>query len=420
MKFTDINLIDQLQSALVKQGYEEPTPIQEKAIPPILEGKDLMGIAQTGTGKTAAFALPLLQELSASRNVPSRGSPRALILAPTRELAAQIHDSIKAYGKNLHMTSTVIFGGVGQNPQVKALNRGIDVLVATPGRLLDLMQQGHVTLDKVEVFVLDEADRMLDMGFIHDVKRIAAKLPKQRHTLFFSATMSAEISKLAASMLTDPVRVEVAPQATTVEKIDQYVLFVDQNNKDDLLLKLLEQEHLDRVLVFTRTKHRANKVVKTLMRNKVGAAAIHGNKSQTARTQALKAFKTGDVRVLVATDIAARGIDVESISHVINYDLPNEAESYVHRIGRTARAGAEGTAYSFCAAQERDDLRAIEKLIRMEVPVMDHGFHSETAKNATGSAARAPKKQPFNRKPRGPPRGKPRKGGSKGRAPKRR
>ena len=400
MRFTELKLIDPIQQALVKEGFEEPTPIQEKAIPPILEGRDLIGIAQTGTGKTAAFGLPLLQELYEARNVPSRGAPRALILAPTRELAAQIHQALKAYGKNLHLTSTVIFGGVGQNPQVKALNRGIDVLVATPGRLLDLMQQGHIRLDKIEVFVLDEADRMLDMGFIHDVKKVIARLPKKRHSLFFSATMPPQVAELAGSMLVDPVRVEVTPQATTVEKIDQHVLFVDQKQKDQLLLKLLEAEHLERVLVFTRTKHRANKVATLLNKNGVGAAAIHGNKSQTARTQALKDFKRGKARVLVATDIAARGIDVESISHVINFDLPNEPESYVHRIGRTARAGKEGTAYSFCAADERDMLRAIEKLTGQKVPQMDHDFHSETAKNATGAAARPPKKQPFNRKPR--------------------
>lgn len=413
MKFTDMNLIEPLQNALVKQGYTQPTPIQEQAIPAILEGKDLLGIAQTGTGKTAAFSLPLLQELAQSRNVPSRGAPRALILAPTRELAAQIAQAIKGYGKNLNLTSTVIFGGVGQNPQVSALNRGIDILIATPGRLLDLMEQRFVTLDRVEIFVLDEADRMLDMGFIRDVKKIVKTLPKKRHTLFFSATMPPAVAELASEMLTSPVRVEVTPQATTVEKIDQYVFFVDEPKKDDLLLKLLEHENLDRVLVFTRTKHRANKVVKTLSQAKIDADAIHGNKSQSARTLALKNFKTDRIRVLVATDIAARGIDVEGISHVINYDLPNEPESYVHRIGRTARAGAEGTAYSFCSSQERDDLRGIEKLIRMSVPIMDHDFHSETAKNATGSAARAPKKQPFNRKPRGPPR-KGSKGSSKG------
>ncbi len=394
-KFTDIPLIEPLQRALQHEGYVQPTPIQAQSIPYLLEGKDLLGIAQTGTGKTAAFTLPLLQHLTTNKRIPPRASPRALILAPTRELAAQIGQSVATYGKHLRITYTTIFGGVGYGPQISALNRGVDVLIATPGRLLDLLEQRLVNLGHVEVFILDEADRMLDMGFFKDIKKIIPLLPPKKQTLLFSATMPNEIASLANSLLKNPIRVEITPQATTVERIDQKVLFVDKENKERLLLALLSQQHLERVLVFTRTKHVANKVALNLHKAGVKSDAIHGNKSQAARTEALKNFKNGRTRVLVATDIAARGIDIDSISHVINYELPNEAESYVHRIGRTARAGAEGTAYSFCAADERDLLRAIERSIRMQIPVMAHPMHSETAKNATGNAARQPPRMPF-------------------------
>ncbi len=382
-------LIQPLQKALDKQGYSIPTPIQSQSIPGLLEGRDLIGVAQTGTGKTAAFVLPILQMMKHKHKI------QTLVLAPTRELAAQIGESFSVYGKFLNFKHTVIFGGVKQGNQVKAIKKGVDILVATPGRLLDLMQQGIISLKDIEFFVLDEADRMLDMGFLPDIKRVIEKLPDKRQSLFFSATMSPEISKLARSFLKDPLHVEVAPQATTVDKIDQKVFFVDSGSKNNLLVKLLEHEHLTSVLVFTRTKHRANKLANFLNKNKIYADAIHGNKSQKARTRALKDFKSGKVKVLVATDIAARGIDVNDISHVINYEIPNEAESYVHRIGRTARAGKEGTAYSFCAAQERKYLHDIEKLIKQHIDVMDHEFHSEEAKNAKGSAARPPKKGNF-------------------------
>jgi ATP-dependent RNA helicase RhlE len=359
-----------------------------------LENRDLIGIAQTGTGKTAAFVLPILQKLSEANKPSKPRAPRVLVLAPTRELAAQIGDSFSTYGQFIRFRYTVVFGGVGQGPQVKALAHGVDVLIATPGRLLDLLDQGHVKLNEVEFFVLDEADRMLDMGFIKDVYRIVPLLPVKRQSLFFSATMSPQIAELARKLLTSPVHVEVSPQATTVEKIDQFVFFVDQENKDNLLFGLLQHNHLRSVLVFTRTKHRANKVALMLNKNKIEADAIHGNKSQNQRTKAMDDFKSGNVRVLVATDIAARGIDIEDISHVINYDLPNEPENYVHRIGRTARAGSDGTAYSFCAADERDYLRSIEKLTRQEIEVAEHHYHSETARNATGDAAKpAPRTQ---------------------------
>ncbi len=394
MSFDNLSLIYQLQRALSEEGYTTPTPIQAQSIPHLLNGRDLIGIAQTGTGKTAAFILPILQNMSGSYSKPRPGSPRVLVLAPTRELAAQIGDSFATYGKYTRFKHTVIFGGVGQNPQVRSLSKGVDSLVATPGRLLDLIDQGHIELSSVEYFVLDEADRMLDMGFINDVHKIVSMLPKKRQSLFFSATMSQEISELAGKLLSNPEKVEVTPQATTVELIDQFIFFVDSEKKNQLLLQLLRSNHLDCVLIFTRTKHRANKVTEMLNKNRISAGAIHGNKSQTHRTKTLQNFRSNHLRVLVATDIAARGIDVENISHVINYDLPNISESYVHRIGRTARAGAEGTAFSFCAADERDFLRDIEKLIRMELEVAEHHYHSEKARNATGDAARpAPRQQ---------------------------
>ena len=394
--FKDLNLIPPLERALTKQGYTIPTPIQSKSIPDLLLGKDLIGIAQTGTGKTAAFVLPILQRMTEKY-------PRiikTLVLAPTRELAAQIGESFSAYGEFLKFKHTVIFGGVSQGKQVHALARGVDILVATPGRLLDLMNQRKLSLNNIEFFVLDEADRMLDMGFINDIKKIITRLPQKRQTLFFSATMSREINNLAKTLLKNPIHVEVAPQATTVESVKQYLFFIDQPSKEDLLLELLRQKHLTRVLIFTRTKHRANKLALFLSKNNIFSDAIHGNKSQNARNQAIKNFKNGRIKVLVATDIAARGIDIDNISHVINFELPNEPESYIHRIGRTARAGADGTAFSFCAADERNYLRDIEKLIRQKIEVMDHTFHSETAKNAVGAAAKPPPKKQFGRNSR--------------------
>lgn len=382
-------LIPELRRAVAEQGYSSPTPIQTAAIPHLLQGRDLIGCAQTGTGKTAAFALPILQYLTHHPRKAASKRPRVLILAPTRELAAQIGASTANYGRHLPLTHTVIFGGVGQNPQVQALHRGVDILVATPGRLLDLMGQGLLCLEAVEVFVLDEADRMLDMGFLPDIRRVIGQLPTRRQSLFFSATMESPVVALARSLVRDAVHVAVTPDAPTVEKIVQHVLFVDRGDKDALLASLLRNTSWDRVLVFTQMKHVANKVTKKLDQAAIPAVAIHGNKSQSARTEALASFKKGRVRVLVATDIAARGLDVTGISHVINYDLPNEPETYIHRIGRTARAGAGGDAISFCSAPERDLLRGIERLIRREVPVKtDHAFHSETARRASGDDSR--------------------------------
>ncbi|HWA50452.1 MAG TPA: DEAD/DEAH box helicase [Dongiaceae bacterium] len=375
--FTDLKLSAPLLQALATEGYETPTPIQAQAIPALLEGRDLLGIAQTGTGKTAAFALPLLQRLTTTDRRAAPRSVRALILTPTRELAVQILDSFRSYGRHLRLSRFAIYGGVSQGPQVQALSRGIDVLIATPGRLLDLMNQGQVKFDGLEAFVLDEADRMLDMGFILPVKRIVAKLPQQRQTLMFSATMPQAVQGLVNSLLKEPVRVEVTPVATTAERIAQRVLFVEKANKRPLLESLMGDKSISRALVFTRTKHGANKVAESLGKAGVRADAIHGNKSQNARQKALNDFRSGKVRVLVATDIAARGIDVDGVTHVINFDLPNEPESYVHRIGRTARAGNEGIAISFCDGEERAYLRDIEKTIRQAVPVdAGHPFHA--------------------------------------------
>jgi len=370
MQFQDLGLNESLVRAVTAEGYTEPTPIQAQAIPHILRGKDLVGCAQTGTGKTAAFALPILHRLFAPKPNAQQRVVRVLVLSPTRELAAQIGENFGAYGQGMGLKHTVIFGGVGQNPQVATLRRGVDILIATPGRLLDLMNQGVVRLNNVEVLVLDEADRMLDMGFIHDMRRIIKVLPTQRQTLLFSATMPKDIQDLANDILIDPVQVEVTPQSTTVEKIAQAVFFVDKKDKRALLEHVLADKSLQRVLVFTRTKHGANKLVRQLEQFNVKAEAIHGNKSQKAREQALANFKAAHIRVLVATDIAARGLDIDNVTHVINYDLPNEPESYVHRIGRTARAGASGIAYSFCDLEERAYLRDIEKLIRLHVPVI--------------------------------------------------
>ncbi len=370
--FENLGLIEPLLRAVAEEGYTEPTPIQVSGIPAVLEGRDLCGVAQTGTGKTAAFALPILQRL-VEHPVPRTAGPRpirVLVLSPTRELAAQIGESFAVYGRHAGQRHAVIFGGVGQDPQTRALRSGLDILVATPGRLLDLMGQGFVKFDRLEVFVLDEADRMLDMGFIHDVRRVINALPHRRQTLFFSATMPQEIEALSADILSDPVRIEVTPPATTVETVEQRLYFVEKGDKRGLLQWLLDDPAITRALVFTRTKHGANRVVEQLAKNRppVRAEAIHGNKSQGARERALGNFKKAATRVLVATDIAARGIDVEGISHVINYDLPNIPESYVHRIGRTARAGAAGVALSFCDSAEREYLPDIERLIRQHIP----------------------------------------------------
>ncbi len=376
--FTELNLIAALQKAVSQEGYVNPTPIQEQAIPHLLRGKDLLGCAQTGTGKTAAFALPILQGLVETGG--RRGRIRALVLTPTRELAAQIKDSFLIYGRHLDILTTVIFGGVKQHHQEKELKKRPDILVATPGRLLDLTAQGYVTLAHLEVFVLDEADRMLDMGFIHDVRRVIAALPTRRQSLFFSATMPPAVEKLASSLLRNPVKVEVTPQATPVERIRQSVFFVDQKNKRKLLEMLLADREVSRALVFTRTKHGASRVAQILKRRKVSVDAIHGDKAQNARTRALEGFRSGKVRVLVATDIAARGIDVESVSHVFNFDLPNVPETYVHRIGRTARAGADGMAFSFCSGMELEDLKEIEKMIGFKIPRgEEHELHSQDA-----------------------------------------
>lgn len=382
-KFTDLNLAEPILKAIEETGYTTPTPIQAQAIPSLLEGKDLLGCAQTGTGKTAAFALPILHRLATNPKRLEPKFPRALILTPTRELAIQIYDSFQVYGKNLKLRHTVIFGGVGQGPQVKALRNGVDVLVATPGRLLDLIEQKCLKLDKVEIFVLDEADRMLDMGFIHSIRKILTMLPRKRHNLFFSATMPKDIVQLADSMLLDPVKVEVTPQATTVELIDQSLMYVDRSKKRDLLRTLLQKKEFQKVIVFTRTKHGANRVAEVLLKNKIPTEAIHGNKSQGARQRALENLKSGKIRVLIATDIAARGIDIDGITHVINYEIPNISESYVHRIGRTARAGTKGVAISFCDAEEKAFIKDIEKLIGKSIPlVVDQPYHSLDVANA--------------------------------------
>lgn len=377
--FSELNLHPNLLRALDEEGYETPTPIQTQAIPPVLAGTDLLGIAQTGTGKTAAFALPMLQLLNSNGHVCQPHTCRALILAPTRELAIQVEESFRNYGRHLPLRSTCIFGGVGDAPQKAALARGVDILVATPGRLLDLMQQRAVHLKQLEIFVLDEADRMLDMGFIHDIRKVIAQLPPRRQNLFFSATMPPEISQLAGTILHHPERVEVVPASTPIERIDQSIYFIGQKSKSALLRFLLADPTITRALVFTRMKHVANRVAEHLLKAGIEAAAIHGNKSQTHRQKALGGFKDGSVRVLVATDIAARGIDIDGVSHVFNYDLPDVPETYVHRIGRTARAGASGIAIAFCSSEERDELRQIERLTRIEIPTLKlpEGFEKE-------------------------------------------
>jgi ATP-dependent RNA helicase RhlE len=397
-KFADLQLSDRLLRAIMDAGYTVPTPIQARAIPTILERADLLGIAQTGTGKTAAFTLPLLHNLVGDGG-RSRRNPAALVLAPTRELALQISENLIAYGRYLNIRHTVIMGGANQNKQVNALRRGVDIVIATPGRLMDLIRQGQADLSECRYLVLDEADRMLDMGFIHDVRRIAAALPKERQTLLFSATMPAEIEKLAGAILRHPKRIEVSAPRLAVERIDQRVVHCDTAQKRDLLNRMLASPEFSRVIVFARTKRGADKVSRNLEADGISAAALHGNKSQNARQRALKQFNDGTARVLVATDIASRGIDVPSVSHVINYELPDVPESYVHRIGRTARAGAAGTAISFCDTRDRENLRGIERFIRHAVPLMVEPTRFDGKIAETGKR-HASESTPMRRRPR--------------------
>jgi ATP-dependent RNA helicase RhlE len=410
MEFKELKITKRILDALEKKGYVTPTPIQEKTIPLLLANKDVIGIAQTGTGKTAAFTIPILQKLDEQYNDTKSKSPRALILAPTRELAAQIAESFQTYGKYLKLKHLAIFGGVGPAPQLRALDKGVDILIATPGRLMDFMNQGKIDLTKVEFFVLDEADRMLDMGFLRDVKKIASALSVKRQSLFFSATMSNAIADLTRDFLKHPVRIDITPESTPVDKIEQCVFFIDNNNKNELLLDLLSQNKIQKALVFVGMKHKANRVAKVLTDQGIQAEAIHGNKSQIQRTLALNNFKNGKTKVLIATDIAARGIDVDDITHVINYDLPNEPENYVHRIGRTARAGKTGIAYSFCCATDRNFLNQIERTTKRRTPIADHKYHSVKAKAAEGTDAKKAKRvqQPHkntSNKKRGPRKG---------------
>lgn len=407
MNFEQLNLISPILDALREEGYTQPTPIQQQAIPIVLQGVDLLGCAQTGTGKTAAFSVPILQLLhQRPRNVRDHKAIRCLILTPTRELAIQIDESIAAYGRHTRLRHTVVFGGVSQKQQTDSLAKGIDILVATPGRLLDLIQQGFIKLEHIEIFVLDEADRMLDMGFIHDVRKIIAKLPTRRQSLFFSATMPPEIMQLADNILTQPQKVAVTPPSTTAEAIDQSLYYVEKNDKRALLLHLIRQHEIPSALVFTRTKHGADRVAKDLARAGIKAEAIHGNKSQNARQRALGNFKSGETRILVATDIAARGIDVEKLSHVINYEIPNIPETYVHRIGRTGRAGAAGIAFSFCDTEERTYIRDIHKLTTIQIPVVhDHPFVSEMPVVETPAIASRPQPKPAQNTPRPASRG---------------
>ena len=377
MSFNNLQLIEPVLKALTHEGYVTPTPIQEKAIPAILQRRDLLGCAQTGTGKTAAFVIPLLQLMHQQNMSRQSRSLNTLILSPTRELAVQIGESIEAYGRYLRLQHVVIYGGVPQYTQVQAVRRGVDIIVATPGRLMDLVKQGHISLRNIEFFVLDEADRMLDMGFVHDVKRIIAKLPVRKQTLFFSATMPAQIKQLADSLLSNPVKAEVTPVSSTVEIIDQSVYFTEKQNKLSLLIHLLKNREIESVLVFTQMKHMADKLARSLSKAGITTEAIHGNKSQNQRQAALNNFKSRRTRVLVATDIAARGIDIDELTHVVNYELPNVPETYVHRIGRTGRAGASGVAISFCDASEKSLLTDIQKLIKKTIPVIKgHEFEN--------------------------------------------
>ena len=414
MTFDQLDLIDPIRKALVTEGYTTPTPIQAQAIPLILQQKDLLGCAQTGTGKTAAFAIPILQLLYNNRD-QEKGQKRikALIVTPTRELAIQIDESFGAYGRNTHLTHTVVFGGVSQRAQTDALRRGVDILVATPGRLLDLMNQRFVSLQHVSLFVLDEADRMLDMGFIHDVKKLIAALPAKRQTLFFSATMPPDIVKLADTILSNPVKVEVTPVSSTADTINQSVYLTDKGRKNDLLVHVLQGKAIVTALVFTRTKHGADKVVKLLVKEGIKAEAIHGNKSQNARQRALENFKNQSIRVLVATDIAARGIDVDDLAHVINFEIPNISETYVHRIGRTGRAGAKGSALSFCDAEELQFLKDIQKLIGKPIPVIEeHPYPMTEMTVAKAPAKPQGQSRTPGRSPNRPSSGRPSGGGS--------
>jgi superfamily II DNA/RNA helicase len=399
MSFSNLGLAEPILRALADEGYSEPTPIQSAAIPHLVAGRDLIGIAQTGTGKTAAFALPILNRLTRTEGRPAPKSCRVLVLSPTRELSAQILDSFKTYGRHLRRSATLAIGGVPMGRQIRALAGGVDILVATPGRLMDLLKNRAISLDWVDVLVLDEADRMLDMGFITDIRRIVAQLPKDRQTLFFSATMPAEIVKLSEEMLRNPARVSVTPPATTVERITQRVIHVDRGGKPALLAELLGEAGVDRAIVFTRTKHGADRVVKGLEAAGIASDAIHGNKSQGQRERALAGFRSGKVKTLVATDIAARGIDVDGISHVINFDLPNMPESYVHRIGRTARAGKDGIAISLCASDEVAFLRAIERTIRLTIPATGN-VRPERAAAPDGAEPR-PERSKGHRRPNG-------------------
>lgn len=389
MQFTDLDIIRPIQKALKEEGYIKPTPIQSKSITPLLEGRDLLGCAQTGTGKTAAFAIPIIQQIyNDKKSLKGKRTIKAVILAPTRELAIQIEENFVAYSRHTNIKSLVIFGGVSQNPQVKALKEGVDILIATPGRMLDLYSQKFLKLNDVKYFVLDEADSMLDMGMIHDVKRIISHLPKVRQNIFFSATMPKEISKLADSIFKNPVKVEVAPVSSTTEMVEQNIYFVSKKQKTKLLIELLKNNPKESVLVFSRTKHGANKITKDLISSSISAAAIHGNKSQNARQLALNEFKEGKIRVLVATDIAARGIDIDELPFVINYDLPEVAETYVHRIGRTGRAGRSGRATAFCSIEERDLYKAIEKLINKKIEVVENHSFVSSAEDVTVVAKR--------------------------------
>jgi ATP-dependent RNA helicase RhlE len=398
--FHDFRLNDAITRALAEEKYLTPTPIQTQTIPTVMSGRDVIGIAQTGTGKTAAFALPILHRVAANPRPPARKTCRVLVLSPTRELSAQILDSFRAYGRYLRVTGALVIGGVSMGGQVRSLLNGVDVLVATPGRLLDLVKANALRLSEVECFVLDEADRMLDMGFIHDIRKIVARVPAKRQTLMFSATMPRAIAELATQMLHDPIKVAVAPEASTVERVEQRVIHVDRGAKPAILIDLLKRESIDRALIFTRTKHGADKVVRGLVRAGMTAEAIHGNKSQGQRERVLAAYRRGKVTTLVATDIAARGIDVDGISHVINFDLPNVPETYVHRIGRTARAGAAGAAISLCSVDEREYLRDIEKLIRMSIPESDRGGQRQPATAYAHRSAAQPRsaKAPRNRR----------------------
>lgn len=399
--FQSLDLLDDIKKAVQEKGYKTPTPIQERSIPHLLKGEDLLGIAQTGTGKTAAFSLPILNNLGRSKNKAAPKSARALILTPTRELASQIEDNIESYGKGLGLKSIVVFGGVGKTKQINGMAKGVDILVATPGRLLDLMSEGAIKLDSIEIFVLDEADRMLDMGFFNDVKKVIAKLPKKKQTMLFSATMPKDIAQLASSLLNNPKKVEVTPESTTVEKIDQKAHYVAKANKPGLLIDILSDESIESMLVFTRTKYGADRVVKKLAQAEIEAAAIHSNKTQNQRERALSRFREQKIRVLVATDIAARGIDVPQVGHVVNFDPPEDPKSYVHRIGRTGRAGAEGVAILFCDQEQVGLKRDIEKHIRMQIPLdINQRYHEDY------SAAIATKKGGANNKKRPGQRGK--------------